>query len=77
MDKSPHPGSARSTGNSKRKQSISIPAPAEPLLPASWQWLAIGCLAAATIILGFIGFWKNAARWNAARSLVPKTWRGK
>ncbi|MBN1567641.1 MAG: NAD-binding protein [Acidobacteria bacterium] len=61
MDKSTRPTNAQSRGNSKRKQSVGTPATADLLWPASWQWPAIGILTAVALVLGYIGFWKNAA----------------
>ncbi|MBN1568199.1 MAG: NAD-binding protein [Acidobacteria bacterium] len=61
MNISSHPGVAQSTGNSKRKQAFRFPAPENSVCPIPWQWIAIGILAVVTFVLGYIGFWKNAA----------------
>ncbi len=61
MNKSSYSGGAQNPGNSKRKGTVGIPASEGSIWPISWQWVAIGILAAATFVLGYIGFWKNAA----------------
>ena len=56
-----HPESVRGSGHPSRKRSAGIAATLTSPWEGSWQWLAIGALAAVALVLGYIGFWKNAA----------------
>jgi hypothetical protein len=61
MNDSSQPGGGRPAIHSKRNRSAGIPASEASAWTVSWQWITIAVLAAAALVLGYIGFWKYAA----------------